>query len=68
MSVQLSNVFEKICSGTSPLRHLYSRDTSIQGTQNLVRKNVHIIFLFVSSVEETLQAKETRFLGPVTQV
>ena len=23
-------------SGTSPLRHLYSKDTSIQGTQNLV--------------------------------
>ena len=36
-------------SGTS----VYSRDSSIQGTQNLAPTNIHIIFLSVSSVEGT---------------
>ena len=40
-------------SGTSNLGHLYSRDTTFQGTQNLVSKNVHIIFVFVTSIEGT---------------
>ena len=41
------------CSGTSPLGSLYSWDTSIQGTQNLVEKNFHIIFECVSAIEGT---------------
>ena len=35
-------------SGTSPLGHLYSRDTKIW-----CRKNVHIIFVTVTSIERT---------------
>ena len=33
---------------TSPSGHVYSRDTSIQGTHS--QKNVHIIFVFVISI------------------
>ena len=48
--------------GTPPFRgHLYSGDTSIQGTQNLVRENVHIIFVSVTSIEGTVS------LGPEAQ-
>ena len=32
---------------------VYSRDTSIQGTQNLVREKRIIIFVFVTSIEGT---------------
>ena len=32
----MENVWPSIHSGTSPLGHLYSRDTLIQGTQNLI--------------------------------
>ena len=39
---------------------LYLRDTSIQGTPNLIQKNVHIIF--VTSIEGW-----TLFLGPETR-
>ena len=49
---------------TSPLEHLCPRDTSIQGTQNLARTNIHIIFLSITSVETTplFRKKEKIFL------
>ena len=54
------------CSGTSPLGSLYSWDTSIQGTQNLVpEKNFHIIFECVTAIEGTplFRGKEQWFSG-----
>ena len=41
-----------VISGTSPLGHLYSRDTS-RGRKILSLKNIHIIFVFVTSIEGT---------------
>ena len=42
---------EPLYSVTSPLGYLYSRDTSLQGTQKIwSRKNVQIIFVFVMAV------------------
>ena len=42
------------CIETSPLGSLYSWNTSIQGTQNLVpEKNFHIIFECVTAIEGT---------------
>ena len=55
------------CSGTSPLGSLYSWDTSIQGTQNLVpEKNFHIIFECVTAIEGTplFRGKERIFWVP----
>ena len=55
------------CSGTSPLGSLYSWDTSIQGTQNLVpEKNFHIIFECVTAIEGTplFRGKEHIFWVP----
>ena len=46
-------------------------DTSIQGTQNLVPENVHIIFVFITSIKGTsdpIQRKGTFFLGSETWV
>ena len=51
--IELINRIIILYRGTSSLRHLSSRDTSIQGTQNLAPTNIHIIFLSVSSVEGT---------------
>ena len=52
-------------SGFSPLGHLYSRDATIQGTQNLLPQNVHIVFVFVTSVEGTrlFRGKKSNFFG-----
>ena len=55
------------CSGTSPLGSLYSWDTSIQGTQNLVpEKSFHIIFECVTAIEGTplFRGKEHIFWVP----
>ena len=42
---------EPLYSVTSPLGYLYSRDTSIQGTQKIwSRKNVQIVFVFVMAL------------------
>ena len=50
---------EPLYSVTSPLGYLYSRDTSIQGTQKIwSRKNVQIIFVFIISIEGTPLFKE----------
>ena len=49
----------------SPLEHLYSKDTSIQGTQNWVPKkcshNLCILYLYCS--DTSIQGKGTLFLG-----
>ena len=51
-------------SGTSPLGHLHSRDTKIW-----CRKNVHIIFVTVTSIERTpLFRERDTFVGPKAQV
>ena len=51
-------------SGTSPLEHLYLRDTSIQGTQKLVPKkcphNLCICYLYLG--------ERDTFVGPKAQV
>lgn len=62
MVTKVKNFF--CCSGISPLGHLFWKDTSIHGTQNLVWKNAHIISVSVTSVE--VQGKEPLFLGPKT--
>ena len=42
-----SNQFTRTSCGTSPLGHLFSRDTSIQGTQNLVpKKRPHNLWIY----------------------
>ena len=40
-------------SGASPLGHLYSRDTFIQGHKIWSWNNAHIIFVSITSVEGT---------------
>ena len=50
--IALKSLF--LYSGTSPLGHLCSRDTSsILGHKIWSRKNVHLLFVFVSSIEWT---------------
>ena len=57
---------EPLYSVTSPLGYLYSRDTSIQGTQKIwSRKNVQIIFVFVMAVLKRHLSSNTGYL--VTQ-
>ena len=63
----LRSLFRSACpdySGTSPLEHLYSRDTSIQGTQKLVPKkcphNLCICYLYLG--------ERDTFVGPKAQV
>ena len=55
-------------SGTPPLGHLYSRNTSTQGTQNLVLEkrpdNICIYYLYLR--DTSFQGKGT-LLGPKTQ-
>ena len=57
MNININNTSELINGilyrWTSPLEHLCPRDTSIQGTQNLARTNIHVIFLSITSVETT---------------
>ena len=51
----INRIYDVYHSGTNPLGHLYSRDTSIQRGHNIWSpKNVDIIFVFVSSGEGTL--------------
>ena len=40
-------------SGTSPLGHLYSRDTSVQREKKIWSKRSKKFFVFVTSIEET---------------
>lgn len=58
-------------SGTFPYVHLYSRDTSIQGSQKLVPEklphNLCVCYLYWSVTSVHL-GKGTRFLGPETRV
>ena len=50
----INRIYDVYHSGTYPLGHLYSRDTSIQRGHNIWSpKNVDIIFVFVSSGEGT---------------
>ena len=50
----INRIYDAYHSGTYPLGHLYSRDTSIQRGHNIWSpKNVHVIFVFVSSIEGT---------------
>lgn len=62
MVTKVKNFF--CCSGISPLGHLFWKDTSIHGTQNLVWRDAHIISVSVTSVE--VQGKEPLFLGAKT--
>ena len=55
------------CSGTFPLGHLYSRDTSIQGTQGLVLEkhpyyNCFICYLYWE--DTSIQGKRDTFWAP----
>ena len=64
MNININNTSELINGilyrWTFPLEHLCPRDTSIQGTQNLARTNIHIIFLSITPVGMTplLRKKE----------
>lgn len=60
MVTKVKNFF--CCSGISPLGHLFWKDTSIHGTQNLVWRDAHIISVSVTSVE--VQGKEPLFWVP----
>ena len=68
MNININNTSELINGilyrWTSPLEHLCPRDTSIQGTQNLARTNIHIIFLSITPVGMTplFRKKEKIFL------
>ena len=55
-------------SGTSPLGHVYSRDTSIRGHKIWSLKNVHIIFESVTFIEGTylFRGKGHVYLVPKT--
>ena len=55
------------CSGTFPLGHLYSRDTSIQGTQGLVLEKhpYYNCFIYYLYWEDTsIQGKRDTFWAP----
>ena len=50
----INRIYDVYHSGTLSLGHLYSRDTSIQkGHNTWSPKNVHIIFVFIISIEGT---------------
>ena len=56
--------------GTSPLGHLYSKDISIQGTQNLVqeKRSHNLCISYHYWWDTSIQGKGTHFLGPKTRV
>ena len=57
-----------VCPLSFSLGHVYSRSTSIQGTQDLVPEYVHIVFESVTSIEGTylFRGKGHVFLVPKT--